>query len=466
MTIARWDHGRSSYEPLEQAVIVVGTSTCYRLRVDGFVDACVRRFAGQPPTGATPLARRRTRELFWPLAGASLALSAALAVLANRGVFTALDGDLYLALAASLRTHGTFSLSPDGSVPTIRVAPFYPWLLVPFDGHLTLVCALQAVIHGLIAASVFALARPLIGRFWAVAAMLMYALNPAMLVATTMVYTEVVFTALVVATLFALRSGVNLNRLEVTCLAASLLGLAALCRPIALVYLPALILAVVASRAPRRFQHCALLLTVTLATVAPWTLRSSLSAGRFVPIQGASAQNIYIPTKVDWNQQDPGDVWTNFLSRDELGMRAYAVVTPSDQVAVDRDMLVQAIRNVRQSPFKYLQSRFWAYPHLFLSTFSILTQTYASWETLWKGHMFAAVLLRLLLMTVFSVVPLVMGIVGLVAAMRRGAVTEGLVAALWVAPLVVHLPMLIEYRFWLPALPFLAITAGRGLEQT
>src|SRR5439155_16491000 len=61
---------------------------------------------------------------------------------------------------------------------------------------------------------------------------------------------------------------------------------------------------------------------------------------------------------------------------------------------------------------------------------------------------------------VFSLAPFLLGLVGLAEA--RQCPASALCATVWVYFWIVHLPMWVEYRYWLPAVPFLLVSAAAG----
>jgi hypothetical protein len=66
-----------------------------------------------------------------------------------------------------------------------------------------------------------------------------------------------------------------------------------------------------------------------------------------------------------------------------------------------------------------------------------------------------------MLLLLFSAIPLILALTSLSKA--RANIVAALCSAMWLYTLMIHLPMWIEYRFWLPAVPFLIVSASMGV---
>jgi uncharacterized membrane protein len=131
-------------------------------------------------------------------------------------------------------------------------------------------------------------------------------------------------------------------------------------------------------------------------------------------------------------------------------------------VEADQFGIRQAIRNVQADPFAYLVSRLRSYPHLFLTSFDRFTRINTSFAQLLATRDVARLVVKTTLLIVFSLAPFLLGLAGLWPA-RKNAVAS-YVAVIWLAVLVSYLPMWVQYRYWLPAVPFLLVSAASSLE--
>ncbi len=173
--------------------------------------------------------------------------------------------------------------------------------------------------------------------------------------------------------------------------------------------------------------------------------------------------NFYVPTLVDQDQRDQGHLWPYFLNNDPYGQRLAVARTPTEMLEADRFGAQQARRNVLAQPAKYLRSRLRAYPYLFITSFDNFTGINQSWSDLLARKEIGHLLLKLTMLLVFSVLPLLLGLLGLFLINHR--IVAALCASVWLYTLVIHLPMWIEYRFWIPAMPFLLVSAAMTVAR-
>jgi len=394
------------------------------------------------------------------------ALLARVLFLCLHGPLLATDSESYLRLAENLAGHGAFSLSPGPPfVPTIRRAPLYPAFLglLHLAGLLRpgVVAALQAVVDSAVAVAVLVLAARVAGPAWALAAALAYAVHPGAIAAAASLLGEALFTALLVLAVTLLVRGRDREPPALLCAAGAVFGLAALCRPIAL-FLPFLCAAVLLAgrRAPQRGRTRLLLVPLAaLCVIAPWAVRCSRAAGRLVLVQGASAVNVYVPTRWDWDQGDEARLWHVLAPGDEYCRRLTAAGTPAAMAAADAFGYRQAVANVRADTGAYLRSRARTVPHLVLTTFDVFTGFNQSLARARAEGRWARLVVKLALLALFSLLPLALAVIGL---FRASGEVAALCVTLWLSTLLVHLPLWIEPRFWLPAVPFLLVGAAGG----
>jgi hypothetical protein len=207
---------------------------------------------------------------------------------------------------------------------------------------------------------------------------------------------------------------------------------------------------------PRRWPHAAVVLAGAVLVLAPWAARSSLLAGQFVLVQGASGFNIYIPTRTDLNQANEAAIYEAFRS-DPCGIRFGAGVTPRALAEADGYCSSLALDRIRANPAAYFGSRLRTVPLLVVTSFGVggaLTDLSAAGR-------YTDVAAKVLLIVMFSLAPLLLGLIG--AWRGRTDPVVALAAATWIYALAVHAPLWIEPRFWYPFFPFVLITAAAAL---
>src|SRR5262249_10784737 len=118
-------------------------------------------------------------------------------------------------------------------------------------------------------------------------------------------------------------------------------------------------------------------------------------------------------------------------------------------------------QNITDNPRGYIRSRIATYPHLFLNAFDSFTEINQSFGSLVESKNWGHIFIKLTLLSIFSVLPFVLALIGLLKV--RSNTVMVLCSSVWVYTLIIHLPMWIEYRFWLPAVPFLIISASMGI---
>jgi 4-amino-4-deoxy-L-arabinose transferase-like glycosyltransferase len=388
----------------------------------------------------------------------ALALGARLAFLAWDGVRLEPDSQEYFLLARNLREHGVYSLSTSPPYePSIRRPPLYPAFLGAFGWtHLsssTPVAAAQCALDALTAAVLLGLARMVVSRGFALGTAVLYALHPGPISYCSTIVSEPLFTLLLTCAALVLAVGLTRHREGFTALGFAGVGLAGLCRAIALP-LPFVFagLLLAAKMFSVRRSHVWLLVAAALLVIVPWCVRSSVLAGRFVPVHSGSAVNLYEPSRVASNK-----------SLDSFYHQREAAKTPTEQAAADSYGLEQTIENITSDPGRYLRQRAAVYPYLFLTSFDRFTGIEASYGELYTRRAYLPIMLKVALLILFAAAPLALAAIGL----RRAALNPAalLCAGVWCYTLLIHVPLWIEYRFWLPALPALFVSAAAGAED-
>jgi hypothetical protein len=214
-------------------------------------------------------------------------------------------------------------------------------------------------------------------------------------------------------------------------------------------------------RGARRGLHFALFVTGVAVVVGPWMFRCYQVSGRFVLIQGASAVNWYVPTLSNMSQTDEETLWRYFENKDPYGLQLSAACNPVEMLDADKTGFRDAIRNIQANPWQYVRSRLRYYPHLIITSFDTFTHIDKSFGSLWEDGDTWRFILKATLLTVFSLAPLLFGVVSLVIPQKT--VASKLSLLFWLVTLLIHIPMWIEYRFWLPVTPFLFISAATSI---
>ena len=392
-----------------------------------------------------------------------LALAARLGFIAVRGTFEAPDTAEYRLLARNVLRFHTFSMNEKPPIaPAIRRPPVYPLFLTSMmavTSSRTAPAIAQAVLDALVAVMIFLIASRAVRPPFAIGVSLFYALHPGPIANAAAILSETLFATLVCTA--ALLTLMAAERLRATFAAGSgiAFGLAALTRSIGVVYLIAVLGVLLAFR----FRRVAIIAGISaVIVIAPWIIRSSRLAGRFVFIQAPSSFGWYLPSLWWLDQNDEPGMWRHYVAGDPYGVRLEAAKTPADVMRADDFGRQQTIVNIRKNPRAYLLSRMRTFPHLFLNTFDPFTGINRSLGDVVRAHDFGVLAIKLTLLLLFSAAPIALALLGLPAS--RKALAASIAAAIWLITLAFHVPVWIEYRYWLPALPFQFVTAALGIQ--
>jgi 4-amino-4-deoxy-L-arabinose transferase-like glycosyltransferase len=386
-----------------------------------------------------------------------VALAARLAFIAVNGVILTPDSSEYRLLARNIRDFGAFSTSVSAPVqPSIARPPVYPLFLAMFRTASAAAIA-QAVLDALVCVLLFMMAARVARAPFAAAIALLYALHPGAISSSAAMLSEATFTALLFAAVFLALIAAERDSTALAVCAGAALGLATLSRSIGIIYLFAVAVVLVV----RRFRRTAVVvMVVAVIVVAPWIVRSSRVVGRFVFLQAPSVMPWYVPTLWWLDQNDEAGIWRYFRTVDPYGVALGIAEGRAAEVMRAEDVgRRQAMVNVRKNPGAYLRSRLRAFPHLFLHTFPRFTGINRALGEV-KG---AALAIKLGLMVLFTALPMLAAILGLVASRRT--LGGSLAAAMWIATLVFHVVMFIDYRYFLPVVPFQLVNAALGIER-
>ena len=387
----------------------------------------------------------------------AIALAARLTFIAVHGVITTPDSSEYWRLARNISSFHAFSTGAGAPMePSIARPPVYPLFLAFFTTTGAAAIA-QALLDALVCAMLFLLASRVVRARFAAAVALLYALHPGAIAASAIILSEGTFTVLLFAGVFlALIAAERLSVALAVCAGAAF-GLATLSRSIGVIYLFAVALVLFV----RRFRTTAVVVVLAAAVVvAPWIVRSSRVVERFVFIQAPSALPWYLPTLWWIDQNDEPAIWRYYLTEDPYGITLHAARGRAAEVMRAEDVgRRQAIVNVRKNPGAYLRSRMRSFPHLFLNTFDRFTGINRALGDV-NGMKLA---IKLGLMLLFTALPMAAACLGLGASRRTLAAS--LAAAMWIVTLAVHVVMFIDYRYFLPVVPFQLVTAALGIER-
>ena len=407
------------------------------------------------------------RELGFCLAVFALALAVRFVFLILTGPHISTDTSEYETLGYNIAAGHGFSLSTASPyIPTVRRPPAYPAFLALVNGSGPVdpyrIAAIQIVLDSAVAVAILLLTASVPMRGARIAAAVIYALHPAAVAAASTMLTETLFTFLVACAALLVVAGRKSDRLPLSLLAGIIMGFSVLCRPLGVIYAGSAVLVLLAWRKqPRAFVHAAGFAAACALVILPWTIRCTAVTGRLVIAQAAGITNWYLPTRWDWDQNDQTALWRAF-ENDPYGQRLAAARTSAEVVDLNEVGQRQAMRNIEANPRAYLMSRIRTYPHLFISTFGGkigIDQTIG--EVIAQRRFGAAALLATLLI-IFSLLPLAAAALGITRAVSNPAAS--LCALFVIATLLVHLPMWIEYRYWLPVLPYELALGAAGLD--
>lgn len=389
-----------------------------------------------------------------------------LAFLALRGPSTGGDTPDYLRLAHNLLESGDFSLS-DGPpfVPSIRRPPLYPLFLALTHGihdwSPTTIAGVQCIIGALTGICIYELAILVVPKRRAFWLAILGSIHPGLVPASASINTEALFIPLLAAGVVLVAWTATEDELWWPAAGGGILGLAALCRPIAvpLPFLFALALLVWPERGRRGRSASALVLTF-LVVIVPWVARSSFAAGRLVLVQGASPANFYLATLTQWNQLDYPTFWSRFEREDPYGERLRQARSPRELVRADDWAERQAVINILADPGRYVAARMRYYPFLVFNSFNSFTGIRRGYGELFRTGGLGELAVKSTMLVVFSISVGVLSIPGLWRAHENFGLS--VCSIVWIYTMVVHLPMWIEFRFWEPAIPMQLVSAAHG----
>ncbi len=202
----------------------------------------------------------------------------------------------YFHLAENLRHQGVFSRSEQPPfAPDSVLTPVYPFfvaiLLALAGGSLWIVPVAQGLVNSLAAVMACKIGERLLGARAGFIAGLCYALDPSALVHTFSLLTESLFTFLFLAANLFLVHYFKKPALKSLLISAALLGVATLCRPVALYFFvaaTAIIFFINSTSHKMRARNAAIYVAVFALTLSPWLVRNKFVFGvaQLTSIQG------------------------------------------------------------------------------------------------------------------------------------------------------------------------------------
>lgn len=202
----------------------------------------------------------------------------------------------YLRLGENLWHHGVFSRREQPPfAPDSVLTPVYPFfvamLLALAGGKLWIIPVAQGLVNSLSAVLVLKAGEKLFGTRAGFIAGLCFGLDPSALVRTFSLLTESLFTFLFLSANFFLIQYTSKPSAKPSIASAALLGVAALCRPVALYFfVTAAAILFFANSGPlkTRAKNAAIYVAVFALTLSPWLMRNKLIFGmaQLTSIQG------------------------------------------------------------------------------------------------------------------------------------------------------------------------------------
>lgn len=426
--------------------------------------------------GVTNIRNTRNLDVRWR----AVLLSVFLTALAVRLTYNAAarpmegpDSHQYRTLGENIRAHHSFSLDttpPFG--PSIRRAPLYPLFLALVAGSEDGISGeralfWQCVLDSLVAAMICLILHGLVRLRWTAAAGMIYALHPAAMHYASSILSESLFTFLATLAVTALLFGIRRDRLSWTFTAGLLMGLAVLTRPVAAPLFIVVAAAIWWSRKSiRRPVAMAIVFSAaSIAAIAPWIVRSSAAAGRFVLVNATGPVNFALATApMQWNLNDQASIWGNeqYWRTNPCGRALRDAHTAPQSARADQICLQVGLADLRANPQCYVRNRIAQLVHFPLTSFDVATGNSTSFQAALRQGAWMVLGMKIGLLLLFSLIPLLAGTIGLFVGGR--AIGKTVCGALWVFTILIHLPGYMEYRYFFPAVPMLLITAAVAFD--
>lgn len=404
---------------------------------------------------------RRTLVL---LIAATLAIR--MAVLAAMPDTFVADPDAYRVVALNLVEHGCFGYG-DQLIATRPV--LYPLVVAACRLVDPALWYSLALVHLLLGVATVVLTYRLairwrVGRLsWLAAALV--AIDPLLLLHSTLVMTETLATFLAVAGLLAVTGCAERPAATRAILAGILMGLAVLCKPTFLPWtaLTILLLPFAADQWQNRVKLLAATACSAIVVLSPWAIRNAVQFGKPTPVTNHGGFTLLLannPSFYDYLRAGQfGDVWNADQFNQDWKTRAKELA-PGNEVAADRLAYADALAVIREQPATFAYAclvrvcRIWGLvPHRTSPDEGILRRT-ARWT-----------------IGAFYAVEFLLAAIGLVA-LARGRVPRSQLLRGWIWGLLlaacftaIHTFYWTNIRMRAPLIPVVCLAAALGTAQ-
>jgi 4-amino-4-deoxy-L-arabinose transferase-like glycosyltransferase len=325
------------------------------------------------------------------------------------------------------------------------------------------VLTIQAVLGALTVVLIYIIARDFFGSSIAFVSSLLLTISPLIVIFTGTILTETLFIFLTVLGCYCLSKKKNIP-------SGVVFGLALLTRPIILPFLLFLmIISLFSTDRKKLFFNYSLILLTAILVALPWMIRNSLMFKRLVLTQSSGygtnllAGSMDIPTK---KNSDAQEFWDSvFITPCKLIVPSVCK-RPFDQLneaEQDSERVKIALEIIKRNPFEWIKVRLKVYPKFFLiddGNTVIAEESNLSISLAIKERAIGVLFIKFLLFFL-SLILLIFSLAGLYSIKNRFFETS----CIWAFPVffaLIHLPMSIEPRYFLPALPFYYILSTLG----
>lgn len=384
----------------------------------------------------------------------------------------------YIELAKNLHWFNSFAFTAGNQLipaahPTdgLMLTAFRP-VLYPFlaslvwtgdDFPYTAIILIQVLLGGITVILTYLIARQHFSRSVAFVSALLLTISPLVIIFTGTILTETLFIFLTVLGCYLLSKKRFIP-------SGIVFGLALLTRPIILPFLLFLIfISLFSADRKKQIFNYALVLVVALLVASPWIIRNSMLFNRFVLTQSSGygtnllAGSMEIPVKKASEAKEFWDaVFLNpcKLKEPPVCEKPFDELNEAEQ---DGERVKTAITIIKRDPVQWIKVRLKTYPKFFLiddGNSVIKEESNLSIGQAIQDRAVGILLIKFSLFF-FSIVLLICSLVGLYSIKNRLFETS----IVWTFPVffaLIHLPMSIEPRYFLPALPFYYILSTVG----
>jgi 4-amino-4-deoxy-L-arabinose transferase-like glycosyltransferase len=286
------------------------------------------------------------------------------------------DPDAYRAVAINVVEHGCFG---QGDRPTACRPLLYPLVVAGCQLVDPALWYSLAVVHVVLGVATVVLTYRLALRWgvsrWALLAPVLVAIDPILLVHSTLVMTETLATFLAVAGLLALTRCAERPSAGWAALSGAVMALAVLCRPTFLVWMALAVVLLPFAAAPwrSRVRLFAAVVFAVAVVLSPWAIRNAIHFGKLTPATNHGGFTLLLANNSSFYEYlrtaRPGEVWNADQFHRDWSVRSRDM-NPRDEVAVDHLAYAEALAVIRNEPrtFAYAclvhVSRFWGLvPH-------------------------------------------------------------------------------------------------------